>query len=76
MSKLTYIKCGEFPSYTVKFNTVLLGSLRTVEDGFYYWFPTEFEGSCVAAWVIRDISNKLDELNKEWNEIIEKEFSK
>lgn len=53
-----------------------LGRLIQSDDGFYYWFPCDFEGGCISNWVLKVIYDKVEELNKEWNQIIENEFKK
>ena len=74
MSKLNYKKIKK--EYRITFNKTYLGDLVMLEDGFYNWFPCKFDGSCISSWVLLDIHNKLEKLNKEWNSIINKEFKK
>lgn len=75
MSKLTYHKFNHnIPFYRIKFKDKDLGSLEMMEDGFYNWIPPQFNGSSLGSWVIKDISNKLEELNKEYQEHINKYF--
>ena len=45
-----------------------LGDLFKLEDGCFYFFPN-FTGGC-AGWWMRQIADKLDELNKPWEEYI------
>lgn len=79
MSKLTYTeKNNELYTnttyYKTTFNNIILGSLIMTEDGFYKWFPTDFNGSCIEEWVLLDIANKLKELNKDINKNIKDYF--
>ena len=65
MSKLTYDKVEN--KYSVRLGPIKLGELSTLEDEFYYWFPGPtmgIGGGCLSSWVIKDISNKLEELNR------------
>lgn len=50
-------------------NGVVLGDLMQKEDGFFDFWPTDRDG-CWAAYVLRAIADKLDELNKPWDDII------
>lgn len=48
-----------------------LGYLSTLEDGFYYFFSEDGRfGGGWDAWVLRQIADKLDELNKPWEDHI------
>ena len=42
-------------------------------DGFYYYDPPLHCG-CFQSHTLREIADKLDEMNKVWNEQIEKEL--
>jgi len=51
--------------YYVEFhNGVYIGEFLTLEDGYYYYWPVQDKGGCWAAYVMRAIADKLDELNK------------
>lgn len=74
MYKLTYEKQLE-NIYKIKFQSINLGELAMLEYGFYNWFPPNFIGhGCVGSWVLKDIYTKLEEINKEYNESINKYF--
>ncbi len=54
-------------------NGKLIGELIMDVDGYFYFWPTDNNG----AWAsnhLRELANKLDELNKEWNKQVEKEL--
>ena len=52
---------------------IVSGIIQEV-DGFYYYYPPE-NGTCYASHTLRVIADKLDEINKPWTEIIEREFT-
>jgi hypothetical protein len=43
-------------------------------DGFYYYDPPP-NGGCYPAHILRTIADKLDEMNKPWQEQIERDFN-
>jgi hypothetical protein len=52
-------------------NGVFLGDIFIKEDGFYdFWPEHPSRGGCWPAYVLRAIADKLDELNKPWEDII------
>ena len=55
--------------YDIFFNDKKLGSLIRIEDGYFYLDLSELDG-LLADWVLKDILDKLQELNKEWNDHI------
>lgn len=73
MSKLTYNTNDT--GYGISFNNINLGDLVYLEDGFYHYFPINYKSSCISSWVLKDIANKLDELNKPYEEEIKKYFN-
>ena len=74
MSKLVYTKINT--RYKISFNKANLGELEMLDDGFYYWFPgPSMSGSgCISSWILKDIYDRIEDLNREWNNIINKEF--
>lgn len=68
MTKLTYTS-GIYNSFVVSFNNVSLGELIINDDGHYVWYPSHKYGY-LEAWVLKDIANKLEELNKPWDDKI------
>lgn len=50
-------------------NNANLGDLIKLEDGYYQWFPTEdATKGCWSAYILREIADKLDELNDAWDQ--------
>jgi hypothetical protein len=57
-------------SYHFYFNNVYLGDAEMDESGFYnFWFAKD-NGGYWTSHSLRLIAEKLDELNKEWNDNI------
>lgn len=42
-------------------------------DGFYVWWPRP-DGGFITSYHLRNIANRLDELNKDWEDKIDKYF--
>ena len=66
------IKIDERKYNLVTKNGKLIGELLQDIDGYFYFWPTDNNG----AWAsnhLRELANKLDELNKEWDKQVEKE---
>jgi len=58
--------------YEVDVNRVYSGTLEMKEDGYYDWYPSfPSTSGYIPSWVLRAISDKLDELNKDWDEQVE-----
>lgn len=52
-------------------NGVWLGDLLMKEDGFFdWWLPEPNRGGCWPSHILRSIADKLDEINKDWEEQI------
>lgn len=57
------------------FRKVDLGCLIRKEDGFFAWFNPQLGGNTyIEEWVLRDILNKLTELNKPISDSLEEYF--
>ena len=54
-------------------NGVLLGEFYAEVDGYYVFTP-KLRGGFWKSYVLRTIADKLDELNKEWDEQIKREL--
>jgi len=52
-----------------------VGSLVMGVDGYFYFWPVDNNGAW-SSYHLREVANKLDEINKEWHQQVEKEFSK
>jgi hypothetical protein len=58
---------GQNPVYGILINSKFAGELILTQDsGFYVWLPPEDLNGYLPSWVLRSISDKLDELNTEW----------
>ena len=68
MIDLEYIIDGV---YVVYFNTKKIGEFTVQDDGFFGFYPNELSGYW-SSYALRLIADKLDELNKEWDEYIKK----
>ncbi len=63
--------------YNLEFyNGVNLGDFTRDVDGYFYWFPGDSKGGCYSDYILRELGEKLIELNKEWDLKIKEEFSK
>lgn len=65
---IEYIKPTETHTYiNVKINNIYIGELAVKEDGYWDWYPKPRPGY-IPSWVLRAIADKLDEINKPWDE--------
>lgn len=73
MSKLTYIKNEAGTAYTIEFNNrEKLGSIILDVNNYWYWWPQDSIDGTIDAWVLKNLYTKLEELNKSWEEYINK----
>lgn len=73
--KITFKEVNKY-CYDILFdNRPLLGQLSIEEDGYFHWFPELTNEGRIDSWVLKEIYLKLEELNKEWNDIINKELN-
>lgn len=69
---LVYLVKAERNTYRVYFeNGVFMGDVVQSEDGFYNFWPESSTGGYWASHVLRAIADKLDELNKPWQDQID-----
>ena len=69
-NKMITLKKIRQDTYKVDYeNGVELGYILVKEDGFYDFWP-EPKGGYWPAYILHEIANKLDELNKPWEDII------
>lgn len=54
-------------------NGVWAGSIIMGDDGYYEFWPNQRQGYW-PSWAMRDIADKVDALNKEWDETVAKEL--
>lgn len=72
-TQLTFTKVNEV-IYNISFNNCDLGKLCCIEDGFFYWFPPKFDGGFIDSWILKQIYEYVDELNRPYNESIDRFF--
>ena len=48
------------------------GDISTLEDGYYYFFPSHTGG--LSAQNLRDIANELDRINAEWDKTVKEDL--
>lgn len=56
-------------------NKACLGDLLKLEDGYYQWFPNDDQTGCWSSYILREIADKLDELNDEWDQEVKRGLS-
>ena len=56
-------------------NGVIIGDLDMDGDGYFYFWPERLNGAW-EAHVLRAIADKLDEINKPWDEEIARAFQR
>lgn len=59
--------------YLVYFNKKKLGEFVIQDDGFFGFYTNEPSGYW-SSYALRLIADKLDEVNKEWNEQVKKDI--
>lgn len=55
-------------------NGVFAGAILKGDDGYFEFWP-EHRGGYWPAWSLRDIADKVDALNAEWDAIVQKELA-
>lgn len=55
-------------------NNLLIGELIMDVDGYFYFWPAN--DGCWSAYLLHSIANKLDEVNKKWDDQIHEHFNK
>ena len=48
------------------------GDIETLEDGYYYFFPSRNGG--LSAQGLRDVANELDRINAEWDKTVKEDL--
>jgi hypothetical protein len=51
-----------------------VGELIMDVDGYYYFWPSN--DGCWPSYIMRSIANKLDDINKPWNDEVTEYFDK
>jgi hypothetical protein len=57
--------------HKVFFGDKFIGDIIMDVDGYFYYLPSDERGTW-SAWTMRLIADKLDELNKPWDDYIQK----
>jgi len=68
---LIYNKIDAHKYNIVTHNGKLIGELLMDVDGYFYFWPEDNNGAWSSSH-LRELTNKLDELNKEWDKQVEK----
>jgi hypothetical protein len=71
---IKYIKPFGSSTYNIRIGEVYAGELAPKEDGYWDWYP-ELRPGYIPSWVLRSIADKLDELNKDWDEQVKLDVS-
>jgi hypothetical protein len=53
-------------------NNKFAGEISKTEDGFFRYFPDWSSDSYVPTWFLRGVADKIDKLNKDWQEEVDK----
>jgi len=61
--------------YVIKSDDKIAGNLLKDEDGYFYYWPKKVNEKCWDSLTLKIISEKLDELNKDWDREVNKFFS-
>lgn len=71
VSKLEFKRLGS--GFEARHGRVVLGMVDRDVDGFFYWFPAKGpEGGSWSAWVLRQIVERIEELNIPWQHEIDR----
>lgn len=69
--RLKYSARNVFGTILVNYtNDVLMGEMIVGDDGYYAWWPERGDGY-IDSWILRELADKLDDLNKEWNDQVQ-----
>jgi hypothetical protein len=61
---------------TTNSGQTLVGTLEPDVDGFYYFWPSDQSlTGCWAEHLLREVADKLRELNKDWSQMVRKELA-
>jgi hypothetical protein len=71
---MNYKKISENSFKVIYSNGVEMGFLLKEVDGYFVFYPNLSNGGFWSAHILRSLANKLEEINKEWDEIIDREI--
>jgi hypothetical protein len=55
-------------------NGAKLGVAEASDDGYFYFWPENAQRGYWAPYLLRAIADKLDEINKPWNDVVERDL--
>lgn len=58
--------------YRVLINGLPAGGIYKGEDGFFQYYAPLYDDGYIPSWVLRSLADKVDELNKPWQDEIDK----
>jgi hypothetical protein len=70
MIKYFEVKDSHGHRIEININTHYAGTLEPKEDGYWDWYPQLNNPGYIPAYILRSIADKLDELNKEWDNVV------
>lgn len=62
--------------YEVLFNKKFIGEFHSLEDGYFYFLPDKNNGGVWSSDSLQEIANKLNEINKPYEDNINEYFNK
>jgi hypothetical protein len=71
------MKTSRIDEYRISLETKTgfqIGSFEKDVDGYYYYWPGDENRGSYSDCTLRKIADMLQELNKEWNETVEREI--
>jgi hypothetical protein len=70
---VTFTKQSENDYLVVFENGVILGHLLKEVDGYFVFYP-ELRGGFWESLIMRILADKMDDLNRDWDEIVQREI--
>lgn len=73
MNQLNYSEKNGFGTITIRHNNgSLIGKFIMGNDGYYaYWSPVTWTGACYPQWLLKELADKLEELNEAWDAVVQ-----
>ena len=71
MKLLTFTDFGGGQYRVHHYNGVIVGDLLKGDDGYYVWWPIPDRHGYIPEHVLRELADKLQELNEDWDNIIQ-----
>jgi len=73
MNQLNYSEKNGFGTIKItnKHNTQI-GEFLLGDDGYYaFWPPVYWSGGCYPEWLLKELADKLEELNEAWDAVVQ-----